>query len=534
MKYRSNLKNKCQNNIKNKSKFYETLIENTVDIIFIDDINYNFLYVNNAFSEILGYSKNELYESNSCDFVHPKDLDRFKKIMQNILDGNSYNNIEYRFRKKSNEYLFLSTNAKPYVDENNKIIGILGIARDISKTKQVELKLKERARQQAIVAEFGQKALIEKNLYKLFNLAVKILVSTLDIDLAKILELSPDGEKLKLVAGVGWRAGYVGHETVDAYEKSQAGYTLMNTKPVIVEDLRTETRFQGPKLLLDHNVISGMSVIIQGINGPYGILGAHCKNYRVFSDDDINFLQSIANILASVLVQKKIETELMKSEENLRKEFEISKNTLREKEVLLKEIQHRVKNNLQIILSLIALSKRNISDEKAKQILNDFQVRIKSMALIHEILYQSENFNSVDLSVYLKKLAENIFRSYQTQIKKIKLDVSIQSIILDLSRSINCGLILNELLTNALKYAFINMDNGILSIKVFKSNESIIHLEVKDNGVGNITQEEFENSDTLGFKLVRALTKQLEANLIFDSTNGIFIKISFKDKKNKD
>ena len=140
----------------------------------------------------------------------------------------------------------------------------------------------------------------------------------MDVEYTKVLEVLPDKKFLKLRAGIGWKEGLVGNATVENNKNSQAGFTLLTTAPVIVKNLRTETRFCAPKLLSDHDVISGMSVIIQGKNAPFGILGIHTKEYRVFSKDDINFLQSIANVLAGVIVRDFTEKELRESEEKYR------------------------------------------------------------------------------------------------------------------------------------------------------------------------------------------------------------------------
>ena len=133
-----------------------------------------------------------------------------------------------------------------------------------------------------------------------------------------MLELLPDGNSLLLRAGFGWKEGVVGQEKVSAGTQSQAGYSLLSNQPVIVEDLRTETRFIGPSLLCEHRVVSGMSVIIPGRDRPFGVLGAHTVKRRVFSKDDIHFLESVANVLSEAIERKRAEQALRESEEQLR------------------------------------------------------------------------------------------------------------------------------------------------------------------------------------------------------------------------
>jgi diguanylate cyclase (GGDEF)-like protein len=162
--------------------------------------------------------------------------------------------------------------------------------------KRKDQLLKARARQQAVIAELGQHALSGTDSSALMNEAVALVAQTLEIEYCKIFERLPDGNALLLRAGVGWKEGLVGQVMVGT-EESEAGYALLTKGPVIVEDLQTEKRFRGP-LLHDHGVVSGMSVIIPGQDQPFGVLGAHATTRRIFTQDDINFLQAVANTLA--------------------------------------------------------------------------------------------------------------------------------------------------------------------------------------------------------------------------------------------
>lgn len=170
--------------------------------------------------------------------------------------------------------------------------------------------LQNKIRQQEVVAELGFQALAEKDLKKLMDIAVKDLKDVLDTEFTKLLQLLPGEDCMVLRAGVGWDEDIViDVTTVDVGPNSQAGYTLMNEKPVIVKDLRKETRFNGPNLLQRHNVISGMSVIIHGKEHPWGVLGVHTTKNRIFSKDEVLFLQAVANIIAQFIQQKQVTDE---------------------------------------------------------------------------------------------------------------------------------------------------------------------------------------------------------------------------------
>jgi PAS domain S-box-containing protein len=179
------------------------------------------------------------------------------------------------------------------------------------------------AQKHAAVAEIGRLALAGGELKDLFAEAVSLVARTLGVEYCKVLELLPDGDALILRAGVGWEEEHlVGQATVSAGKESQAGFTLCSDEPVVVEDLRTETRFSGSPLLRDHRVVSGMSVIIRGWERPYGVLSAHSTSMRRFATDDVSFLRAVANVLAEAIGRKHAEDNLRQSESQFRALFE--------------------------------------------------------------------------------------------------------------------------------------------------------------------------------------------------------------------
>jgi PAS domain S-box-containing protein len=169
------------------------------------------------------------------------------------------------------------------------------------------LESRVRARQQEAVVELGQRALAHADLGDLMQNAVGSIAEVLDIEYAKVLELLPGGEELLVRAGVGWKEGVVGRATVNANRDAQAGYTLLSDEPVVVEDLRYEQRFRGHPLLREHGVVSGMTVIIRPGGRPFGILGAHTRERKAFTEDDVNFLRAVANVLAAAIERERAE-----------------------------------------------------------------------------------------------------------------------------------------------------------------------------------------------------------------------------------
>jgi two-component sensor histidine kinase len=209
------------------------------------------------------------------------------------------------------------------------------------------------------------------------------------------------------------------------------------------------------------------------------------------------------------------------------------KASLNEKEVLLKEIHHRVKNNLQIISSLLSLQARQSGNGKPLQMFQDSQNRLKAMALIHERLYQSPDLAQIDFANYARGLAEYLLGTYQVDGHRIRLDLQVESVPMTVDMAIPCALAINELVSNSLKYAFPNRSEGEIGIALTSASESRLRLVVRDNGVGLATDLDLRSSKSLGLKLVRSLTDQLNGTLTHASSGeGTMFEILFPRGKN--
>ncbi|MCC5640396.1 PAS domain-containing protein [Nostoc sp. CHAB 5844] len=220
-----------------------------------------------------------------------------------------------------------------------------------------------------------------------------------------------------------------------------------------------------------------------------------------------------------VAVQQDI-TEQKQAEEQI-------KASLKEKEVLLKEIHHRVKNNLGIVSSLLQMQCRRTQDSQAKAILRDSQNRISSIALVHEKLYRSADLANIDFAQYIPDLTTHLFDSYNVTSNCIKLKIQVDNASLDIETAIPCGLIINELVSNALKYAFPDNCEGEIQVKLSQQNQSNLILIIRDNGVGLPADFESNNVKTLGITLVRGLVKQLKGTIEIDFQQGTEFKITF-------
>ena len=208
--------------------------------------------------------------------------------------------------------------------------------------------------------------------------------------------------------------------------------------------------------------------------------------------------------------------------------------SLKEKEVLLQEVNHRVKNNMQVIISMINLQCQKIEDKQISDELNKTVDRINSMALVHNQLYESKDFLKVDINKYISNIAENVFKSRGVDTAKISLKIVKNDIALSLDSAINCGLIIYELITNALKYAFPENRKGEIRLEFGYLKDGQLEMQVSDDGVGLPMNFDFKDSDTLGVQIVKALAEhQLGGTVKLDTTKGTKFLIRFKDRTHK-
>jgi PAS domain S-box-containing protein len=276
------------------------------------------VYANDKFRELTGYSDEDIVGQN-CRFLQGPDTDSEAVAeMRDAIDAAEDVSVELQNYRKDGTPFWNRVAITPVWDEHGSVINYVGFQQDITERKQLEQEQQNRVRQQEVVAELGRKALEKNELHVLLENAVELVAETLDTDYCKVLELDSEEEKLHLREGVGWDEGIAGNATVSAVEQeSQAAYTLEKRGPVVVEDLDTDGRFSGPTLLTDHDVKSGISIVIGSFKNPWGILGTHDREQRAFSEDEVTFVKSVANILATTINRHHDRQELQRQRKEL-------------------------------------------------------------------------------------------------------------------------------------------------------------------------------------------------------------------------
>ncbi len=259
---------------------------------------------------------------NGCGFGQACKTCMIRSLVQDTLsNGKSHHRVEVRISMIGDtfkERILLVSTVLIQNDEKKKVQIFL---EDITEQQLTEKALYIRERQQNAISQISQMAITQIDLSDLMDRATEILQKALKIDFTKILELQPDNDCFLLKSGYGWNDGLIGKVKIGTEKDSQSGFTLSSNQPVIVTDLNEERRFTAPPLLLDHSVVSGVSVIIGQAGNPYGVLGVHSKTHREFSLQDIHFIQSMADLLANTIDRKKTEKSLKESEENFRTIF---------------------------------------------------------------------------------------------------------------------------------------------------------------------------------------------------------------------
>jgi PAS domain S-box-containing protein len=235
---------------------------------------------------------------------------------------------------------------------------------------------------------------------------------------------------------------------------------------------------------------------------------------KTILNDDTGKIDEIITITRDISERRKVEEKLRKS--------------LEEKEMLLKEIHHRIKNNLTVISSLLSLQSNYVKDGEAREMFQESQNRARAMALIHERLYQSEDLKNINFGIYIQKLAKELLYNYTTE-DKIKLVLELDQILIDVNTAIPMGLILNELVSNAIKHAFPDGRTGTIRISLEKFQDDYFILEVSDNGIGFSKDLNIGDVESFGLIIVNTLINQLEATLEITSDLGTVFRVIFRE-----
>jgi len=348
-----------------------------------------------------------------------------------------------------------------------------------------------RIRQQGILAELGVTALKSPPFIELLNETVRLSAEGLEAEFCKVLEYIPSENRLLMRAGVGWHRGLVGTASVGADLASPSGFALRTGKPVISNHLESEERFRTPELLAAHGVRRAINVILQGDGAPFGVLEVDSRSAGEFSEHDIAFLQGAANILGMAIERQRHERALQAALEHQR--------------VLVKEINHRVKNSLQLVVSVLNLQAGDNPEVAGR--LQDASSRIMAIARAHDRLYRSPQVEKIELVDYLSDICQDLKEI--TPNCDILFEAS-EPILLNTDRAIGIALVATELVGNAAKHAYPEGARGQIRVNLARISRDSARVSIRDDGVGLPADFETRRSG-IGMRLARALARQTGA-----------------------
>ncbi|WP_416838380.1 PAS domain S-box protein [Haloferax sp. DFSO52] len=295
---------------------YETIVETVTDGVYAVDEEYRFEVVNEAYADMIGYSQEELVGSHVSKAVGDRVSAIGERRRQELIASNETNGtVEVDVETATGETRTFESRYALLPAGGDEFHGTVGVVRDVTERKEREHELEARIQQQEVITQLGWLALENGDVDQLMSRAVTLVSETLGNDYTKVLELRPESDDLLLRQGTGWDDGVVGEATVSAIDDdSQAAHTLRTEDPIVVEDLSTESRFNGPDLLTSHGVVSGISTIIGSVDEPWGVLGTHDTAHKTVDENDINFVQSVAHILATAIRRHEHERKLQQYE----------------------------------------------------------------------------------------------------------------------------------------------------------------------------------------------------------------------------
>lgn len=301
----------------------QTLLNNTGEAVIVCDLNCFILVWNREAEKVFGYRSDEILGQKFETLLRQEDRQQVLEAIQGLRNSGGPARYHAAMPTKGERRIQADVTLSNLPADSKKQGGFVAVIRDLTAYLATEKALASRLRQQAGLAWLGQQALAEVDFDTLLDVAVNLVKRTLEVDLVKVLELEPDGQNLMLKACSGCREGLVGRARVSAGPESHAGFTLLSHKPLVISDFNRERRFETFQILAEHGITSGINTVIEGssIGRPYGVIGAYSQQRRSFSQDDLNFLQTVASMLASAIRQEKAVADhiaRVKAEEHVR------------------------------------------------------------------------------------------------------------------------------------------------------------------------------------------------------------------------
>jgi len=410
-----------------------------------------------------------------------------------------------------NQFQWFLTTLTPLKDDQGMVNRIIGTSMNIDKLKTAEIQIKEHADNINILNKIIISSNKAKDLPSLLEDILDHVTNLMNFESAVIYMLDDYKEYSDIQFSKGMPTEFIERIKKMTVKETLHRNASFNGESVFIDNYQEISNNEGFLSLAKIPLISKDQII--------GSICVASKQRYYFTQEEKKLLESIANESGTAIARLLSEIEVKKS--------------LNEKEVLLKEIHHRVKNNLQIISSLLNLQSNFIKDQEYLAVFRESQNRIKSMALIHEQLYQSLDLTHINFEEYMNDIVNHLIHAYASDLRRINIKKNIENVSMGIETAIPCGLIINEIISNALKHAFPDKQSGEVKIEFESVNNGYI-LTISDNGIGLPEDFDIEKSKSLGLKLVNMLIKQIDGTLEINKYAKTEFKIKFKEVEYQD
>jgi len=379
--------------------------------------------------------------------------------------------------------------------------------------------------QQAAIASFGSFALRQSDLLKVLTEAARVCAKGLSVPFCKVCRYRPEENDLLIEAGCGWRAGVVGHVVSCADESSPQGRAFTTGEPSICNDLREDSNFRLPPFYAEHGIISTIDVVIKGDDRPYGVLEIDNDKQHDYDEQDIIFLTGFANVLAEAVATTARTAVLRATIERMESLVEEKDRLLDQKMVLAEELQHRVRNNLQLVYGMLSRQLDDTADKPGHQGLKAIARRVSTLAQVYDHLLGTEMSRTTDFGSYVEALCLNLAELQAAPSGTVTLTCHSERIILDLDVVTALGIVVAELVTNSYDHAFPGGQGAIIVlVRRTATAVGMATLTIRDNGKGFNVEADNKRH---GLGLVRRLVEQVRGILMSDTDHGTVWTIRF-------
>jgi two-component sensor histidine kinase len=380
-------------------------------------------------------------------------------------------------------------------------------------------------RQQAAIAAFGSFALRQSDLLKVLTEAARVCAEGLNVSFSKVCRYRAAENDLLIEAGHGWQPGVVGHVVSRADVSSPQGRAFVTGKPSICNDLRKDNQFELPPFYAAHGIISTIDVVIKGNDQPYGVLEIDNDEQHDYDERDINFLTGFANVLAEAVATSTRMALLQTTIEQMKILVEEKDRLLDQKRVLAEELQHRVRNNLQLVYGMLSRQMSDTVDEAGQRGLKAIARRVTTLAQVYDHLLGNEMTRTTDFGRFVNSLCLSLSEIQALPDNTVTLTCHSEPLILDLDVVTALGIVITELVTNSYDHAFADQKGAIVvSVRHAAEPGDTATVTISDNGKGLKADPEGKRH---GLGLVRRLIEQVRGSATVDSSHGTVWTIEF-------